>query len=373
MAQQIVRGNTITLDAFLRDGGVLVDADSLPQVSILDPSGAVVVELDAPTHESLGHYQYKYPVAVDADLGAWAIKWFAVIDGADAEDEDGFTVLREAGSGPQIGFAAGFQHAIAACSPWSSAGDVLDRYPDYSGDQSVLEDACVVASDVLYELTGRRWSGRCHDKIRPTAQWRASSGGPTWWASGSGLGSRGSLGFCSCNRGRETGCARIPEIKLPGAPVDPNSIVVTINGVDFTDFALHDGRYLVRTDGDGWPCCQDLTLEATEDHTFQIEYDHGANPPPGGAVASRMYAYQLALSMDPAAVNAGKCLLPKRVTSITRLNTTVTVLDPMTLIKDGLVGLALVDQWVASTRIGAQRRRATVLIPGRYRSARRIS
>lgn len=369
MAQQIVRGNTITLDAFIRQAGVLTDADAIPTCSIVNAAGETVVELDDATHITLGHYQYKYPVPSDAELGAWAIRWFATVDSADAEDEDGFTVLRDSGTGPTIGFADSFQSAISACSPWADSGDVVAVYPDYAGDTGILDEACVLASDILFELTGRRWPGKCHDTIRPTAQWRSYDGPPRWWPTN---GDRGAWGWCSCNRGRETGCASLPEIKL-NAMVDRNSIVVTLNGEDFTDFKLHDGRYLVRTDGDSWPCCQDLRLDSTADNTWQVDYDHGANPPPGGHVSARFYGYQLALSMDPAAVNAGKCLLPKRVTQITRQGITATVLDPMTFIQDGMVGLALVDQWVASLRIGQARRHATVIVPGRHRRARRIS
>lgn len=97
MAQTIGRGGTVTLDAFYRDGtNALVDPDT-PQVSIIDALGSVVVSLATPTRVGLGHFQYAYAVAGDALLGAWAARWFGIINGGGVEDEDGFTVV-EAGS-----------------------------------------------------------------------------------------------------------------------------------------------------------------------------------------------------------------------------------------------------------------------------------
>lgn len=94
MPDLIGQGGTITLDAFYRDGqNELVDPTS-PQCSIIDVNGATVVLLDNPTrHVGTGHYQYDYAVAADALLGAWAIRWYGVINGGAVEDEDGFTVV----------------------------------------------------------------------------------------------------------------------------------------------------------------------------------------------------------------------------------------------------------------------------------------
>ncbi len=93
MAQTIGRGGTITLDAFCRDGtNALVDPTT-PQVSIIDAEGSTVVSLAIPTRVGLGHFQYEYAVAADALLGAWAARWFGIVNGGGVEDEDGFTVV----------------------------------------------------------------------------------------------------------------------------------------------------------------------------------------------------------------------------------------------------------------------------------------
>jgi len=254
---------------------------------------------------------------------------------------------------------------MGVCTPWATIDDAPDSF---EGDPDVLESVLPLASDILFELTRRRWPGTCHDEFRPMAQFRAAAY-PRWWPDDQ----RGSLGWCSCNRARETGCARLPEIKLPGTPVDADSIKVTLNGVDFTDFALHDHRFLVRTDGDGWPCCQDLLAPLSEDHTMGIEYDFGLGPPDSGVIVCMQYALQLALSLDAEAVASNKCQLPKRVTTITRQGITMAVLDPMVFIQKGMVGLALVDQWVASVNLGSDRRAGSVLVPGQVPTARRIS
>jgi hypothetical protein len=253
---------------------------------------------------------------------------------------------------------------MGACTPWAT---IDDAPASYEGDPDVLESVLPLATDILFELTRRRWPGTCHDEFRPMAQYRSAEM-PTWWPD-----YRGSMGWCSCNRAlRETGCQRLPEIKLPGTPVHVDSIKVTLDGAAFTDFALHDHRYLVRTDGDGWPCCQDLLAPLTEDHTMGIEYDFGIAPPEAGPIVCMAYAIQLALSLDAEAVASNKCQLPKRVTTITRQGITMAILDPMVFIDKGRVGLALVDQWIASVNLGSNTRAATVLVPGQRRTARRI-
>jgi hypothetical protein len=57
------------------------------------------------------------------------------------------------------------------------------------------------------------------------------------------------------------------------------------------------------------------------------------------------------------------CRLPKRVQTVTRQNVTLAVLDPLTLFKDGMTGLAEVDLWVAADARGDATRPAAVLDP----------
>lgn len=255
----------------------------------------------------------------------------------------------------------------STCSPWATTGDVCSPCDDYALDVTLLEDSIQMASDVLYNLTGRRWPGECIDVVRPQARWRASAA-PAWWPGDSSS----KWGWCSCSRGRETGCSSVSEVRLPGEGlVDPATIYVKIDGSAFANWRLDDDRWLVRTDGEGWPCCQRLELDDAEPDTWSITYTRDGAPPVGGRIAAASLGCQLALACQPEAVDAGACRLPKRITSITRQGVTIAVLDPLTLFADGQTGLAEVDLWVASVIAGDQRRRANVLIPGRPRAVRR--
>jgi hypothetical protein len=372
VTQTLAQGATVTLDAFYRNGlGQLVDPTS-PEVSILNPLGTTVVNLATPTHISLGHYQYSYVIASDATLGAWEARWFGVIDSAQVGPvDDGFTVVLSGSIG------GGTPNGLT-CSPWATLEDLCSPCDDYGLDPTNLEDGLQAASDILFELSGRRWPGVCHDVIRPQAVWRTDERAGQWWPVTNGAAiERGSWGFCSCNRPRSTGCTRLPEIKLPGAPVDPASVVVKIDGVTYLPadnlFRIDDGKYLVRLDGEGWPCCQDMRADVDdpEAHTFEVAYDYGSLPPIGGVRAAASLGCQLALSTASDASLQGKCRLPKRITSITRQGMTIAVLDPFTVFKDGLTGLADVDLWLSSIRFGAKSRRSAILVPGRNRRSRR--
>jgi hypothetical protein len=243
--------------------------------------------------------------------------------------------------------------SASTCAPWATAEDACSPCDTYDFDPFMLEDKMQIASDVLFNLTGRRWPGVCSDTIRPTEL------------------------ACGCwnPRAPRFGCSTVPTVKLPGSPV----VAVTsvrVDGVelDASAYRVDNRRELVRIDGEGWPCCQDMRADpATDDHTMLVEYTWGAEPPLGGVQAAATYGCQLALACDPEAVSSGRCRLPKRITTVTRAGTTIAVLDPMTLVKDGLVGLNEVDTWVQSILLGDSRRRSRVLVPGARRSARRTS
>lgn len=364
MSGQVVRGFTKTLDAYYRDGfGSLADATD-PEVSIVNPLGVTVVTA-TPDHISLGHYRYEYPVAGDAPLGAWEAQWSGEIDGFATLDDDGFTVVasKPLSAGPGNGMT---------CVPWATSADACSPCDDYELDVDALDQWMQVASDVLFQFTRRRWAGVCYDVIRPSAQYREQVNVGAWWNGGR----TSPYGWCSCNRSSDYGCASVPQIKLPGFPViDDDSLEVLIDGVELDPgaYRVDDHRLLVRTDGDGWPCCQDMTKDATEEGTFQISYPYGAEPPIGGVTAAAALGCQLFLSCQPEELSGGRCRLPQRVTSITRQGTTIAILDPLSLFKEGLTGLPEVDLWVASVNRGDATRRATVIVPGRSRGYRRPS
>lgn len=358
MAQTIGRGATITLDAFYRDGtNSLVDPDT-PEVSIIDSDGATVANLATPDRLSVGHYQYLYPVDSGALLGAWIARWFGVINGDQVGPiDDGFTVVLAGSITTEVANGV-------TCSPWTT----IDNVACSDLDPTVVARSIQVASDVLFNLSGRQYPGICHDYLRPTARFRQAST-PRWWAA---VGSRPAQGYCSCNRSTEYGCASIPEISLPNRQVIAESIVVRINGTSYdnTDgiFRLDDGHRLVRTDGSGWPCCQDLRADdATDDHTFAIEYDYGQMPPVGGIEAAASLACQIAL----ARVGSDACQLLPQVKTATRQGITIEIADPATLFQNGTTGLPDVDLWLSSLRVGRRARRARVMVPGTPSAGRR--
>lgn len=250
--------------------------------------------------------------------------------------------------------------AGTTCSPWATNVDAVP--PANVGVDPVELDLCMqISSDILYGLTRRRWPGVCSDKVYPSARYRAYNGAPRWWPSSARSVGSYPWGFCSCNRSRDLGCSRIPEIALPGRPVIPSSIVVKIDGNAFTAFELQDHNKLVRTDGDGWPCCQTQLLDDTEVGSWSIAYQFGKRPPIGGVRSAAVLGSQLAMAYHPDVFTKGECKLPKRVTSITRAGTTIAVLDPLTMFKDGLTGIPEVDLWVASTNAGDAGRRGRLI------------
>ena len=248
------------------------------------------------------------------------------------------------------------------CSPWATLADLQAPCNDYLMDTAILEESLAMATDVLFNLTGRRWPGECEDTIRPCTDpwWRWNyherHGGRTWYE-------------------RTCGCHHLREIKLPGRPAT-EIVEVKVDGavVPPAAYRLDDQSKLVALDPHDvnlWPVCQYLERDLTEWRTFGVTYRFGTAPPRGGIRAAATLACQLTLATDPKAIADGRCRLPKRVTTITRQGVSLAVVDPLTLFADGLTGIAEVDMWVNSILHGDARRRATFIDPAKHTPVRR--
>lgn len=238
---------------------------------------------------------------------------------------------------------------MGVCAPWATVDDVVtcSSCADEQFDEALLDDCLLFASEVLWGLSGRRWSGRCTDTVRPC----------TGLMYGNGLFRYRSTFARDCNclgvwtgpenypTARTCSCRSLPEVSLGRYPIrEVVEVIVDGDTLDPSAYRVDDYRWLVRVDGDSWPCCQDLAAPLGDPDTFGVTFEYGSNPPHGGVTAAATLACHLAL----AKCGSNRCKLPDRVQNITRQGVTMTIVDPMQFLDQGKTGLYEVDLWLAS-------------------------
>lgn len=237
--------------------------------------------------------------------------------------------------------------------PWITLEDLTDE--DYSAvlcplPDSVNETAAQagidIASAVLYELTGRRWSGIENGVVRPSAQDSSLSFLVPGWVPA--WGSYDSLaGACAPSNTVDIGhypVLNILQVRVDGAVVPANT------------YQLQKQKNLVRVDGGVWPCAQDLFSAPTDPDTFEIQFVHGIEPPEAGKLACAVYAVELAKSFCNL-----DCALPQRTQYATRQGISTILLDPLNVIERGMIGLPTVDSWVRAVNPHQRRKRAMMM------------
>ena len=245
------------------------------------------------------------------------------------------------------------------CGPWATPGDVPDELKQKLGvtDDTQWLRPLQLASEILWMLTGRRWSGvGCEETVtlRSTGH---TAGRDTWPYSRT-------WGYCGCwAAGTWSGGWLLPPgpgwggihvsrpqaVKLPRSEV--SSIVsVTIGGDAFTDFELTHDAWLRRTDGQGWPVCGDETV---------IVYQYGTPPPMGGVETCVALGAEFAKDM----YGLDDCQLPARTTSVSREGITMTIIDPQSFLDKGRTGLITVDLWLSAINPKPRTQRAMIWSP----------
>jgi hypothetical protein len=243
------------------------------------------------------------------------------------------------------------------CSAWATRGDLTDAQLALGTDED-WDRWLLVASEILYELSGRQWRGtgctytaalRGHPPEQGSGawpyyrSWGMTRTSPAYWWFPLSLG-----GFWPVYRPTEP---RPYAVKLPHDGVSAITSV-TVGGValDPSAYRLAAGSWLERTDGHSFAHWLD---------TLVIEYEYGRAPSASGVGAAIALAWELGKSE----VGDSTCRLPKRVTSISRQGLSVAVIDSMDFFKIRKTGLADVDLWLTAVNPDGRKRRARVISP----------
>jgi hypothetical protein len=227
----------------------------------------------------------------------------------------------------------------APCGPWADVDDFdlcsAADYPD-----GVLADAVAAATALMFVKLGREFTGECVDTWRPCGLWG-----------------------CGCADYGGCHCHRYPAVRLrhwPPIEIDE----VRVNGEVLPSDAYQLGQdndygTLLRVDGEQWPCCQDIAGDPEVDEdTWQIVYGWGVAPPAGTGRMVELLACELAKGWK-----TGKCRLPRRVSTITRENVTMTILDNFEIFQQGLTGIEEVDLFLSTFNPSGKDRAPKVLNP----------
>lgn len=125
-----------------------------------------------------------------------------------------------------------------------------------------------------------------------------------------------------------------------------SEISICSNTVGTTGFGTavttcYEGRGRVNVSLAGSGMC------STSCSAIRVHYKVESNLPPGADTAAFVLASEYLQ-----AVSGGACMLPDRITSITRQGVTWTTLDPASFLKNGLTGVSSVDQWISTSNQG---------------------
>jgi len=216
---------------------------------------------------------------------------------------------------------------MSACEPWVEGVDVAECCAVECDNPSQFDTAAEIATDLLFELSGRRFNGVCEITVRPcwtacSCGWQVLSRGHIVWNpyfSGIGL-----YGGWTCD---DSPCGCAPVSKVPLAGYVQEIVEVTIDGdlVDANTYRVDRHRWLVRThlnaddvNSAAWPGCQNLALPPGEPGTWTVTYTYGQPVPSAGVAA----ATELACEIYKACAGE-ECRLPAGTQRVNRLGITI--------------------------------------------------
>lgn len=341
-------------DEIRDNAGVLTNPASIT-LTLRPPDGTIVVHpVGDLTHLGVGSFSFDL-VASPGQGGTWVCRY----DHTSPTDAHEFTIVIDES---EVLTGDAQQPVTGPCSPWTDYDEVVARGALAGATDEQIYQAIDAASDVCFQLGGRRWPGVCD----ATVQVVSGSGGlplpyggvvgfrdPSWAAQG-WWGPLGGPGAFFCSDGHR--------LVLPGPILSINAIRVAGVTLDPSAYVIVDWEAIVRVDGGTWPT---WGLDTDAVPGLEIDYSYGQAPPQAGRAAAAALARELALAY----VGSDLCRLDRRVTSISREgvseNFALGLPGIAESLRDGQTGIPEVDLFVHAHNPKGLRRRSRVLGLGR--------
>lgn len=212
----------------------------------------------------------------------------------------------------------------------------------------VQEAAIAYATTVMWAATGRQF-GLCPQTIRPCGKTCRDDGvAGFYWSNGLFMPYllNGQWRNCYCGCGTGPGCCTCEprcQVYLPGPVASVTEVVQDGFLVDPSAWRVDDAKWLVRTDGECWPACQDYNVDSGlgvfNDNTLQVTYVRGEPVPAALINAAGTLACEFAK-----ACQSQPCRLPGRLSTVARQGVQLTFQNIDFLIGSMFTGIPEVDQ-----------------------------
>lgn len=202
-----------------------------------------------------------------------------------------------------------FEHG--PCVQWVTRSELTAHCPDCVGttiDELARADACIdEASEQLYILTGRQFSGTCERTV-------------SWCNPGVCAGT-------SCPT-----CGGLPRIPLTGPNIEIVSVTYDGDLIPGTDYLVMDDAFLIPANEATWPTSHtNLDDTVSVGDQFEIVYSFGAPPPLAGKRACKDLACQMIMALREDA----NCRLANGAVTASALGSSITI-DPKEILAAGI-------------------------------------
>lgn len=351
-------------------GTLTVKVEDNDGATPIGPTAANITELG-----SSGVYVWNAPAA-PGTLGQYTIMWST--DGTfdpDTVSTEALTVIDPTASSPgPIPPPDDAPATMGPCTAWITGDDVAEccsAATDIVGTfTSLLDDAADAASQILFELSGRRWAGLCsREGVRP-CHGDCGCGGVQVLSRGHIVDPWGPYSYSDCG-GRACWCQDLSRVKLAGYVREVTQVKLDGVVMDSSSYRVDEHKYLTRVDGGRWPSCSHGGRADTEEGTFSVSYTYGKTPPLSAVDAAKQLACQAFMQCS----GSGDCDIPAGATRITRQGITIEraifARNPDTGAWE--TGLSAVDYFLNTYNRHGLARRALFVSPGsRGRYARPV-
>ncbi|MCM1964834.1 hypothetical protein [Streptomyces sp. G1] len=235
------------------------------------------------------------------------------------------------------------------CDPWP-----IDLCCTLSDDVTpeLIARWQMVASLLLWRFSGRRWGPSCPVTVRPcrkSCMDLLPRSLVSWGAAGPWIPYIGTDGqwrnasVCGCTG--DCSCGEICEIYLPGPVYDIVSVQDGVDVLPDTAYRVDNSGDLIRTDGECWPTCQDMSAAPGEENTLTITYRTGLQLDESATAAVSELTCHL---LRGCGGSCGCTASGRNVTRLTRQGVQLDMADPTLIYSEGRTGLPLTDLWLAS-------------------------